>query len=171
MLLSTLLLLLTQMRASSLYSPMILEGLQPCPPPRPPVCRRLVHHGRGVARACIRGASREEDGVDDHGDLHGGNLDKKMPMPGKHLSKVKVTMEAEEPSPERIEWNQRYCHKLFESNYCEVLGLLEFDQPVERSTMAVGFTVMVTLCLPVPVLVVMLHFVDAVHQILRQDRE
>lgn len=30
---------------------------------------------------------------------------------------------------------------------------------------------MVTLCLPVPVLVVMLHFVDAVHQILRQDRE
>ncbi|RWW12035.1 hypothetical protein GW17_00024314 [Ensete ventricosum] len=151
---------------------MILKGLQPCPLLRPPVCRRrLVHHGHRVARACIRATSREEDGVDDHGDLQRGNLDKMMPMLGKRPSKVNVMMEVEEPSPERIEWNQRYYHKLFESNYCDILGFLEFDPPVERSTMAVGFTVMVTLSLPVPVLVVMLHFVDAIHQILGKDRE
>ncbi|WOL05734.1 hypothetical protein Cni_G14465 [Canna indica] len=77
-------------------------------------------------------------------------------------------METDEPSPRRIEWSRKYCHKMFEYSSCEFLGLLEFDPLEEKPTLAVGLTVMITLSVPVPALVVMLHFMDAAKEILQR---
>jgi hypothetical protein len=53
-----------------------------------------------------------------------------------------------------------HCATLFESNNLEILGLVQFEDLIERPRVAIGFSVMASFCLPVSVIVIMLYLMD-----------
>lgn len=70
---------------------------------------------------------------------------------------------------EWIDREKQYHHTFFQSNSCEILGLLQLLDPVDtRPSLAIGVTVMVRLSIPISVLVVMLYLMDAAKGILDQ---
>ncbi|RWW45028.1 hypothetical protein BHE74_00049163 [Ensete ventricosum] len=141
----------TNMRAASFYSPVILQGLQLSSSRRQIISLRqqrrleLHRHSRGCA-ASLHAAHEEED-------IHEENV--------QCNEKMEVVVGADKASPARMEWNKLYRHKFFESDSCDMSGLLQIDPLKERPTVGIGLTVRVSLSVPVSVLVVMLHFMDA----------
>lgn len=53
-----------------------------------------------------------------------------------------------------------HCATLFESNNLEILGLMQFEDLIERPRVAIGVTVMASFCLPVSVILIMLYLMD-----------
>lgn len=92
-------------------------------------------------------AAHEEEGIDEENIQCNG--------------KMEVMVGVDKASPARMEWNKHYRHKFFESDSCDISGLLQIDPLKEQPTVGVGLTVRVSLSVPVSVLVVMLHFMDA----------
>lgn len=135
---------------------MILQSV-PCsclvkrlnPSKRPSTSHR--RHRRYYSRTC---ATLHDEGNQDA--LQKGLVDSNIAMLYSRISHLrsKDIIEMIEP----IE--KGHCATLFESNNLEILGLVQFEDLIERPRVAIGVTIMASFCLPVSVIVIMLYMMD-----------
>lgn len=94
-------------------------------------------------------------------------MDKSMPVLRQRLKEIKALDRGSgQHSMELVELEDGYCHTFFSSEMLQLLGLLKLhssssDQDEPMPKLQIGFSVMLTVNLPIPVLVAVLHLKDA----------
>nr|XP_010916326.1 uncharacterized protein LOC105041170 [Elaeis guineensis] len=128
--------------------------------------RRATSHGHGKQLRKVRATWNHEDTGDDRRKHEEGVVDENMKTLRQRLRAIKMMDRGDGLLEEWIEWEKQYYHTFFQSNNCEILGLLQLYPVDARPSLAIGVTMMVRLSIPISVLVVMLYLMDAAKGIL-----
>nr|XP_010916324.1 uncharacterized protein LOC105041168 [Elaeis guineensis] len=98
-------------------------------------------------------------------DFGGGLVDENMIVLRKRIHEMKMAETNYEPPSDWMEWEKRY-YTSYDSDVCEVLGLLQALLMNTRPSLAIGMMVLVMLSVPASAILILYHVMEAVRSIL-----
>ncbi|KAJ0962756.1 hypothetical protein J5N97_027878 [Dioscorea zingiberensis] len=91
---------------------------------------------------------------------NGNIVDENMIILRKRIHEMKMAERNYEPPEEWMEWEKKY-YTSYESDVCEVVGVLQFMLMNTRPSLAIGMMLMLLLSLPTSCILILLSLFDA----------
>ncbi|EHA8591150.1 hypothetical protein COCNU_scaffold034767G000010 [Cocos nucifera] len=98
-------------------------------------------------------------------DFGGGLVDENMIVLRKRIHEMKMAERNYEPPSDWMEWEKRY-YTSYDSDVCQVLGLLQALLMNTRPSLAFGMMILVMLSVPASAILILYHVMEAMRSIL-----